>query len=81
MFSSSVIFLLVDACVGLNWLLVGFLSHVNKNIIHSFIRSKSGIGNVLGMSYKSDIVLGVYGYGYGYRVQQYGTGSNSMSAL
>ena len=36
-FSSSVIFLLVDACVGLNWLLVSFLSHVNKNIIHSFI--------------------------------------------
>ena len=35
-FSSSVIFLLVDACVGLNWLLVSFLSHVNKNIIHSF---------------------------------------------
>ena len=34
-FSSSVIFLLVDACVGLNWLLVSFLSHVNKNIIHS----------------------------------------------
>jgi len=29
----SVIFLLVDACVGLNWLLVSFLSHVNKNII------------------------------------------------
>ena len=28
---------LVDACVGLNWLLVSFLSHVNKNIIHSFI--------------------------------------------
>ena len=27
----------VDACVGLNWLLVSFLSHVNKNIIHSFI--------------------------------------------
>jgi len=26
--------LLVDACVGLNWLLVSFLSHVNKNIIH-----------------------------------------------
>ena len=24
-------------CVGLNWLLVSFLSHVNKNIIHSFI--------------------------------------------
>ena len=38
-FSSSVIFLLVDACVGLNWLLVSFLSHVNKNIIHSFIHS------------------------------------------
>jgi len=38
-FSSSAIFLLVDACVGLNWLLVSFfLSHVNKNIIHSFIR-------------------------------------------
>ena len=37
--SSSVIFLLVDACVGLNWLLVSFLSHVNKNIIHSFIHS------------------------------------------
>ena len=36
-FSSSVIFLLVDACVGLNLLLVSFLSHVNKNIIHSFI--------------------------------------------
>ena len=36
-FSSSVIFLLVDACVGLNWILVSFLSHVNKNIIHSFI--------------------------------------------
>ena len=36
-FSSSVIFLLVDACVGLNWLLVSFLSHVNKNIIHSFM--------------------------------------------
>jgi len=35
-FSSSVIFLSVDACVGLNWLLVSFLSHVNKNI-HSFI--------------------------------------------
>ena len=35
-FSSSVIFLLVDACVGLNWLLVSFfLSHVNKNVIHS----------------------------------------------
>jgi len=32
-------FLLVDACVGLNWLLVSFLSHVNKNIIHSFIHS------------------------------------------
>ena len=32
-----VIFLSVDACVGLNWLLVSFLSHVNKNIIHSFI--------------------------------------------
>jgi len=31
------IFLLVDACVGLNWLLVSFLSHVNKNIIHSYI--------------------------------------------
>ena len=39
MFSSSVIFLLVDACVGLNWLLVSFLSHVNKNIIHSFIHA------------------------------------------
>ena len=39
-FSSSVIFLLVDACVGLNWLLVRFLSHVNKNIIHSFIYVK-----------------------------------------
>jgi len=26
-------------CVGLNWLLVSFLSHVNKNIIHSFIHS------------------------------------------
>ena len=38
-FSSSVIFHLVDACVGLNWLLVSFLSHVNKNIIHSFIHS------------------------------------------
>ena len=39
-FSSSVIFFLVDACVGLNWLLVSFfLSHVNKNIIHSFIHS------------------------------------------
>jgi len=38
-FSSSVIFLLVDACVGLNWLLVSFfLSHVHKNIIHSFIQ-------------------------------------------
>ena len=35
-FSSSVIFLLVDACVGLNWLLVSFLSHVNKKH-HSFI--------------------------------------------
>ena len=31
--------LLVDACVGLNWLLVSFLSHVNKNTIHSFIQS------------------------------------------
>ena len=40
-FSLSVIFLLVDACVGLNWLLVSFLSHVNKNIIHSFIYSKT----------------------------------------
>ena len=29
----------IDACVGLNWLLVSFLSHVNKNIIHSFIHS------------------------------------------
>ena len=38
-FSSSVIFLLVDACLGLNWLLVSFLSHVNKNIIHSFIHA------------------------------------------
>ena len=39
-FSSPVIFRLVDACVyGLNWLLVSFLSHVNKNIIHSFIHS------------------------------------------
>ena len=36
-FSSPVIFLLVDACVGLNWLLVSFLSHVNKNIIHSSV--------------------------------------------
>jgi len=36
------IFLLVDACVGLNWLLVSFLSHVNKNIIHSFIHSFVG---------------------------------------
>ena len=27
----------VDACVGLNWLLVSFLSHINKNIIHSII--------------------------------------------
>ena len=40
-FSSSVIFLLVDACVGLNWLLVSFLSHVNKNIIHSFVHSNA----------------------------------------
>jgi len=24
--------------LGLNWLLVSFLSHVNKNIIHSFIQ-------------------------------------------
>jgi len=39
-FSSPVIFRLVDACVyGINWLLVSFLSHVNKNIIHSFIHS------------------------------------------
>ena len=36
-FSSPVIFLLVYACVGLNWLLVSFLSHVNKNIIHLFM--------------------------------------------
>jgi len=28
-FSSSVIFLLVDSCVGLNWFLVSILSHVN----------------------------------------------------
>ena len=39
---TSVIFLLVDACVGLNWLLVSFLSHVNKNIIHSFMRRWDG---------------------------------------
>ena len=31
--------LLVDACVGLNWILVSFWSHVNKIIIHSFIHS------------------------------------------
>ena len=31
---------LVDACVGLNWLLVSFLSHVNKNIIHSFSKER-----------------------------------------
>ena len=42
-FSSSVIFLLVDACVGLDWLLVSFLSHVNINIIHSFIHSFSAL--------------------------------------
>ena len=42
-FSSSVIFLLVDACVGLNWLLVSFLSHVNKNIIHLFTNGLSGL--------------------------------------
>jgi len=29
----------VVACVGLNWLLVSFWSHVNKTIIHSFIHS------------------------------------------
>ena len=28
--------MLLHACVGLNWLLVSFLSHVNKNIILSF---------------------------------------------
>ena len=42
-FSSSVIFLLVDACVGLNWLLVSFLSHVNKNIIHSIHSFKTTV--------------------------------------
>ena len=52
--SSSVIFLLVDARVGLNWLLVSFLSHVNKkhhSFIHSFIYKniifRSLIANVL----------------------------------
>ena len=33
---------LVDACVGLNWLLVSFLSHVNKKH-HSFIGCSSTV--------------------------------------
>ena len=54
-FSSSVIFLLVDACVGLNWLLVSFLSHVNKNIIHSFSFIQTGLKTLWRLTAKSDV--------------------------
>ena len=39
-------FLLVDACVGLNWLLVSFLSHVNKKH-HSYAEAR--------LSYRLDV--------------------------
>jgi len=40
-FSSSVIFLLVDVCVGLNWLLVSFFYHtlIKTSFIHSLTHS------------------------------------------
>ena len=49
-FSSSVIFLLVDACVGLNWILVSFLSHVNKKH-HSFIHDLLKVSKKSGILY------------------------------
>jgi len=60
-FSSSVIFLSVDACVGLNWLLVSFLSHVKKNIIHSFIHSIA-LCIVTFISFLSYLILGMDGW-------------------